>query len=1110
MRAKSAILFLLLLLVTTAAFSQEITGSITGFVKDPSGAVVPNAMVTVRNLGTGDQRQVTTGAEGEYTVTPLPIGRYEVVVEASGFQKFVAKEVQLSVNDRRRVDANLQVGSTDQTVTVEEAALAVQTEDSTVGNVISGNTVTQMPLNGRNLYQLIALQPGVSAAANIASGRVGVGLDALANVNINGARSSQNNWLLDGADNVDTGSNLAVINYISLDSVAEFKILRSNYTAEFGTRGGGQINAITKSGTNAFHGGAFEFLRNDGMDAVPFFLDLDRNGDGRPDPAYLRYNNFGYNIGGPIVKNNLFFFFNQEWRKVTTVRGGGVHNTRVPTQNERNGIFTTPIIDPQTGTPFANNTIPAGRIDPNATAILSIIPLPNIAPNAAGQNFSSSTASGRDYREELIRIDYHVTDNHRVFGRFINDDIPSTEPFGEVFGSPRAPFGGIVDNETNIEGRNLVGDWNWIVSPTMVNDFSFNYSRGAILSSITGNGLRSVAPNIPELFPDNPAGVLPGITFSGAGGWFSNGTPAAVANGFDFFGPYDNTYGSYRIKDTLSWVRGKHSMKMGYLYSWEWKNENAAAGTNGTFLFPGTSTATFASTGNAFADFLLGRASQYTEADIDFASKLRYQMHEAFFQDDWKMLPNLTLNLGLRWSAILPPYDADDRLTNFLPEAFDPALAYDLNPANGLRVPGTGDPLNGIIVAGQNSPHGRYVTKAHWDTIGPRLGFSWDPFSRGKTVIRGGYGIYFDRTLSGAALQNAFVNPPFVTTAQFTAAGAVVPTLSSPNAGTPRNNETLIPTIISTNGEFKIPTTQQWSFGIQQDLMWNTLLDISYVGNHGTHLLREVRINQTLPGSIGLPNTFFAPFQGYGLIRDRQTTASSRYDSLQVGLTKRMSLGLEFAGAYTWSKVITDSPSDRSDFPQNVRNLAAERGVADFDKTHIFVLSGVYELPFFKQSSGLLYNTLGGWQLGGISRIESGRALTILQSGNSANSFFGGSIRPNLVGDPQGPEDRLVWFNTTAFAAPAPNTFGNAGRGIVRGPGIILTDLAIYKNFRVTERIRMQFRTELFNAFNHTNWNTVGTTATFNAAGVQTNADFGRVLTALEPRQIQLGLKLNF
>src|SRR5262249_10481973 len=407
-------------------------------------------------------------------------------------------------------------------------------------------------------------------------------------------------------------------------------------------------------------------------------------------------------------------------------------------------------------------------------------------------------------------------------------------------------------------------------------------------------------------------------------------------------------------------------------------------------------------------------------------------------------------------------------------------------------------------------PYGKYVTRAHWNTAGSRLGFSWDPFSKGKTVIRGGYGTYFDRTLSGTALQNAFVNPPFVTSALFTSTLTSVPTLSNPSAGAQRNNEILIPTIISIGPEFDVPTTQQWSFGVQQELPWKTLLDVSYVGNHGTHLLREVRINQTPAGSVGAPSTRFATFRGYGLIRERQTTASSRYDSLQVGVTKRMSQGVELAGAYTWSKVLTDSPSDRSDFPQNVRNLAGERGIADFDKTHIFVLSGIYELPFFKQGNKLLYNTLGGWQLGGIFRAESGRALTVLQSGNSANSFFGGSIRPNVIGDLRGPESRLAWFNTAAFAAPAPNTFGNAVRGIIRGPGILLTDLAIYKNFRPTERVGMQFRAELFNSLNHTNWNTIGTNATFNAAGVQTNADFGKVLTALEPRQIQLGLKLNF
>lgn len=1095
--ALSALALLLGMSLAAAGRAQEITGTITGFVKDTTGAVVPGVEVRIRNTATGLERRVVTSSEGEYTATLLPIGIYEVLVEAPGFKKAAVRDIKLSVNDRLRVDVTLEVGQITETITVVGEVPAVQTETAEVGTVITGTLVKEMPLNGRSLYQLVALQPGVSAAGAIISGRVGVGLDNLASVNVNGARASQNNWLIDGADNVDTGSNLAVINYISVDSVAEFKILRGNYSAEFGRSAGGQINVVTKSGTNSFHGGVFEFWRNDVMDARNFFSTLDRNRDGKADPALLRYHNFGWNLGGPIKRDKLFFFFNQEVRRVRTVRGGGVVITRVPTERQRRGDFSefpsVVIRDPLTGQPFPGNVIPPDRIDPNARALLSVFPLPNSDPAVLGgnRNFSAAAPSGRNYREELIRVDYNLSDRHKFFARFIHDSIPSTEPFGEIFGTNNAAFPGVADTKTNIPGRNLVAEWNWVPSPALVNNLAFNYSRGAIVSEITGRASRKIPGlNIPEIFPENPAGVLPGISF-GSGGY----------GGFNFFGPYDNNYGSYRFKDTVSVVRGKHALKMGILLSWEFKNENAASGTNGAFVFPGTSSAVFTSTGDAFADFLLGRASSYTESDIDITSHLRYDMYEAFIQDDWKATPKLTLNLGLRWSFIRPPYDTKDVLTNFDPTRFNPARAYQID-ASGNRIPGTGDPLNGLVIAGRNSPFGRRVVDSHWDTFGPRFGFAWDPFGTGKTAIRGGYGIYFDRTLVGIALQNAFVNPPFVTTAQFLAAGAAgTPTLSNPSGGAQRNEEAIVRSLISMSPEFLVPTVQHWSFGIQRELWWGLAVDAAYVGNHGTHLLRAVRINQTPPGTPS-PPAAYARFRGWGLITERQTSASSRYDSFQLGLNKRLSQGLQFGVAYTLSKVITDSPDDRTTIAQDVRNLRLDRGLASYDKTHIFVANFLYELPFFRQARGVVYNILGGWQVGGIVRGESGTPLTIIISPNRANSFFGGSQRPDLIGDPRGPKTVRQWFNTAAFALPALNTFGNAGRSIVRGPGLHLWDLSLYKRFRVTESVGMQFRAEFFNAFNHTNFSGVGTTLG--------TPSFGQVTSALSPREVQLGLRIDF
>ncbi len=1128
-RVVGVLLLFLVAAVALSSFAQETTGTITGFVKDSTGAVIPNVQVIVRNTGTGLERRLMTGAAGEYTATLLPVGSYEVAVEHAGFRKFLATGIALNVNDRLRIDVNLRVGATTEEVTVEAAVPLVQTESSAVGAVVRGEQVRQTPLNGRSLYQLLALQPGVTAGSNLLSGRVGYGLDATSSVSVNGMRFAQNNWLIDGGDNVDTGSNLGLINYVSIDAISEFRILRGNYSAEFGRSGGGQINVVTRSGNNGFHGSAYEFLRNDVFDARPYFkpscASLQAQG-GRVlkhtncDSNLLRYNDFGGTFGGPIIKNKLFFFFGEEVRRVKQVRGSGVINTRVPTDLEKAGDFSQTfdakgnlivITDPVTRLPYAGNKLPA--IDPNAQALLGLWPAPNATPALLGgvNNYTVSTPASRNYREEVLRVDWNINSKHTIFVRGMQDNIPSVEPFNEVFGTSNADLPGIYSDRTVIPAKNIVGEWNWIATPNFVNNFAFNYSKGAIFTNFTGAALRAKFPAFtsPEIYPLNPAGALPAITITGYAGWGGNsGGP---------FAPYFNTYGSHRIKETAAWNKGKHALKFGYLFSWEFKNEDngGSAATAGAFSFPSASSGGYVSTGSAFANFLLGRATSYTESDIDMFSELTYHMHEAYLQDDWKVLPNLTLNLGARWSYILPPVDKKDRLTNFVPALFDPTKAMQID-ASGNRIPGSGDPLNGIIVAGQNSPWGRAVTESHANTIGPRVGFAWDPWKDGKTSFRGGYGVYFDRTLSGIALQNAFVNPPFVNQANFTAANATtLPTLANPQGGNQRNNAQLVPTLLAMSPDFKIPTTQQWSLGLQRELPLGMTMDIAYVGNHATHLLREVRINQTQPGAATSATAArsIVKYRGYASIRVRDTSASSRYDALQFSLNRKMSKGLQYGMAYTWGKTITDSPDDRSTVPQSLFNLKAERALASFDKSHVFIFNWMYQLPFFKNASKFMYNVLGGWEFDGLVRAETGTPLSFFTSGDPSNSFFGGSERLNVIADPNGQRTKLQWFNTAAFAFPSANQFGNSSRSIVRGPGLWLTDVSFNKNFKFTERVGLQFRADMFNALNHTNWNAVNTTADANffIPGKATNTpQFGQVTSAFAPREIQLGMRLTF
>jgi hypothetical protein len=1095
MRFLACTFALLALLTPSAIHAQEITGTITGAVTDQSGATIPGVTVTVRNLGTNAVSTVVTQDSGIYVVTLLPVGRYEVSAELQGFKKVVRTNLELAVNDRLGVNFTLEPGAVAETVTVAAAAPVVRTETSEISTLINARQVEQMPLNGRNVIQLVAMQPGVSSTL---PSTLTVGLGNLTNVFVNGNRASQNNWMIDGADNNDAGSNLALINYVNVDTVQEVNILRSNYNAEFGRNAGGQVNVITKSGTNQLRGSIFEFMRDDALDASPFFGTLDRNNDGKRDSTPLSYHNFGGTLGGRIVPDKLFFFYGQEFRRIETIRSSGVLLTRTPTARQRAGDFSefsTTIVDPLTNTPFPGNVIPANRIDPLARAMLSFFPLPNADPALLGanRNFSAETASIRNFRQEFVRVDYRMSPSHSAYARFIHDSIPTKEPFGEVFGTNQASFPGIASTKTNNPGRSVVANWTWIVTPSTLNEVSYNYSRGAIFSEITGNGQR--VANAPKIFTGQPGDAfLPAVVFSsgGYGGW-------------NFFGPYDNTYGSHRVKDTLSMVRGAHALKFGTLLSWEFKNENNAAGTNGAFVFPGSSTAAFRSTGDAFADFLLGRASTYSETNIDITSHLRYQMYEGFAQDDWSVTPNLTLNLGLRYSLILQPTDTQNVLTNFDPSRFDPNRAYRIDASNN-RVPGTGDPLNGIIIAGQNSPYGERVTRTDKTNFGPRAGFAWDVFGNGSTAVRGGYGLYYDRTLVGLALQNAFINPPFVSAAVFNSTLDEGPTLSNPRGGAQRNNEVIVPQLFGMSADFKTPRVHQYSIGVQRALPGNILADVAYVGSQGRHLLRTIDLNRTNAGATS-PTNAARPYRGWGNITFRETSASSSYNSLQVALSRRLQQGLQINVNYTLSRAVSDSSSDRNaaDFPQYQGNLEAERAVTSYDRTHIFGAHYVWTLPFFSdRDHRLLYNLAGGWQISGSTRIATGLPLTITTSVNSANSFgAGATLRPDLVGDPKdAPRTVEQYFNVNAFRQPAANQFGNSPRSVLRLPYQNATDLGVFKNFSVWTRVALQFRAEMFNVFNRTNFTGAGT--------VLGNPTFGRLTTAAEPRLIQIGVRATF
>ncbi|HMF56078.1 MAG TPA: carboxypeptidase regulatory-like domain-containing protein [Pyrinomonadaceae bacterium] len=1122
----------LFLCLSGTALGQETTGTITGHVTDQNGAAVAGANVTITDQERGVERAYQTNDEGIYTAAQLPVGTYTIAAEGRGFKKYVNENFKLNVNDRRPLDIVLVAGQVTETVTITADTTPLIQESPTQQGLVSGSQVRQLPLNNRNFVQLATLAPGVSSSL---PSQIGFGGLAVVQLSINGGRTSAINWLVDGARNVDTGSNLTLLTVPSVDAIQEFTVLTSNYAPEFGRNGGGVINVVTRSGSNDFHGTLYEFVRNDALNARdPFqvtpIVGLNKsNGQPRFVPP-LNYHDYGFTIGGPIFfprfgeggpafysgRNRSFFFYSQEWRRI---RGTNTAVGTVPTAEQRAGLFTTSIRDPLTGLPFPTNAqgrfvIPSSRFDPNAVALLNYFSL----PNEAGNRFRRAVPVAADFRQEIIRIDHNFNEHWSINGRYIRDDFRRGDPGGNPFLDPftigqaqGSLYPDVARQQTSTPGDNFVLNLRTIVSPTIINEAAFDFARNLITTTFQGTGTRVNTPGFtsPELFPSTLQGAIPTIAFAGATANLTITSPQSIENP------------SYTWRDNLTWVRGAHTLKFGLLYSREAKNENAGNNLNGTFTFSGGNPR---GTGNEIADVLLGLPLTYSEDQSEVRVQLRYTTFEVYAQDSWRVSPRLTIDYGARYSIYQNPIDQNNLLMSFRPDLYDPTRAVRIDPVSGNIIAGSGDRFNGIIFAGQNSPFGRRVQNNRYNTLGPRVGFAYNVSGNGSTVVRGGFGLYYDRTLVGIVEQNAFVNP--LVSSRVTIDN---PLLSNPGAGTTR---TTLPVIAlqSTGNPFDAPRTMQYSLGIQRTLFSDSVIEVAYVGTHADHLLRLVDINQAVPGARDAATAalrangtltatqtasvnYVRPFLGYAGISDRRTNAHSSYNSLQVSFNKRFSRGLQLGAVYTWSKNLTDASTDRSDRPQDPLHPELERARSQFDRAHIFTTNFLYEFPFFNRRSDFLGTILGGWQLSGIYSAQTGTPLTITQSGDAFTTSIGaaaGTVRPNLIGDPHGTGSVLQWFNTAAFGLATTN-YGSAGRGLIRGPGINNWDLSLMKSFRFNESTNLQLRSEFFNAFNHPQFNNPGTGVTFLTNGTISNPTaFGVITAARNPRIIQFGLKLNF
>jgi hypothetical protein len=1141
-----AITLVAMLLVPGQRAIAQDNATITGTISDASGALVPNAAVALTNPSTGIKRETVSNSAGAYRFANLGVGTYSLDVTAQGFQKYTRTGIVVNVAQTVEADATLAVGSAEQSVTVAADALQVQTETSEVSTLISGQQVEEIATNGRNFTALAALGLGVSN--NLPSFSGVNALTSSNGISFNGTRQTHNIYMIDGGEQNDRGCGGCFMNLPSQDSIAEFQHLDSNYSPDYGIGSGGTVLMVLKSGTKSFHGELYEFNRNTDYNANDWFL----NNGGKPRSKF-QLNIPGGNIGGPLfiphiynnARNRTFFFWNEEWRRLIQGSQPSVQNAilagnfptagadlaytppkgvapLVPTTTDPAKLALYTADGLTAGQPFPNNVIPANLIDPNAVLEVNAgtFPKPNFNN---GTQYIASIAQPTQVREDIVRIDHNFSSKYQLMGHYLHDTLLQ-DYFPPLWGDSTYPtVGTIMTNPSFSAVIKLTQTY----SPNLLNETAFYYSGNKITLTPTPGpgGGQFVQPSgwtATSFFPlaNNLMQRMPEIQLQGS--------PLNVTWSPSYY-PWKNGYEGFDYRDDVSWTRGRHQFKFGFGWLHDYKNQQLQYNTNGVVTFNSSNFS-----GDSYVNFLLGTTTSYSQLEYLWGKHWVNNNYSGYVNDNWHISPRLTLNLGLRYDGLPHAFERYNKFSNFVPADYDYSQG---NPVqtDGTLVPGslstfpaTGSEqfyLNGIREAGVNGfPRGNVENR--YNTVEPRVGFNWDLFGNGKTVLRGGYGMFFER-VQGNDVYNAALNPPF---AYIPSANNVY--FSNPNTSALTGQTTLnhFPSNL-TNIKYKYPPpgTANFSLGVQRELAPSIVMQVQYVGSRGWDQDNDRQVNtlplvdtdstatnpydrrQLVATGKANPNQFRI-FPGFAAINQEENETNFNYNSLQAGVRVENRHGLTTQVAYTWSHNLDEVANDLNGL-SNPFNPKYDYGSdTSFDRRHILNLNYVYDFPFFKSSSNLAAREIiGGWSISGITYFESGLPLFVHYTGPDVLGLTAGSNRPNLVSKVSRPKTVASWFTPSSYADPlapwngGPNQgFGNAGKDSVVGPGIQNWNLTLIKSIPLTahEGPRIELRFESFNTFNH-----------FIPQGVDANnhdGNFGAVTNDYTPRTLELGGKFQF